>query len=113
MNFKELETTLNETSVDHIFACHDVDIAYEHLHNVIDSAVIKCTYETRQTSHDNNVWFDKELIKLRARRQMLYHKYIKNTSENNKISYDEVKKSCASKKRNSFIKLSLQNIIQT
>ena len=92
INFKKLQMALTETHVDHIFNCHDVDIAYESLHNTIDAVVKRCTHEVQKKSHPSNAWFDKELFTLRAKRQMLYHKYIKKRSTNNKTSYNNVKK---------------------
>ena len=106
INFKKLEMALNETRVDHILNCHDVDAAYELLHTTIDTAVKKSTYEVRKKSRDSNDWFDRDLFKLRAKRQMLYHKYIKNKSTNNKTAYDETKKRyeklCIQKKKHYY-----------
>ena len=92
INFKKLENALEDTDINQILNCSDVDMAYEQLQNCIDNAIESSSFTQRKKIRDTNKWFDRELLQLRAKRQMLHHKKIKNNTNHNKLMYDNVKK---------------------
>ena len=92
IHFEELEGVLERTDVHHILHCSHVDTAYGHLQSCIDDAIERSSRTCRKGNRDTNKWFDNELVKLRSKRQRLYHKKIKNNTAHNKVAYDEVKK---------------------
>ena len=92
INFNKLENDLEVLNVDRILNCPDVDIAYGQLQSCIDDAIERSTHIQRKKSRESNKWFDHELFKLRSKRQMLYHKKIKDNTTRNKLVYDEIKK---------------------
>ena len=79
-------------NVDSILNCSDVNVAYSHLHDCINDSIELASYTQRKKTPDSEKWFDYELLQLRAKRQMLYCKKLKNNLIPNKTNYDKVKK---------------------
>ena len=77
INYKKLESALDQTDIDNILNCSDVDIAYGSLQGNINDAIERSSFIQRRKAPKTNKWFDHELFKLRAKRQMLFHKKIK------------------------------------
>ena len=92
IDYSMVESTLDEVNVDRILNCSDVNVAYSHLQDCINDSIELVSYSQRKKTSDSKKWFDYELLQLRAKRQMLYHKKLKNNSIRNKTNYNEVKK---------------------
>ena len=92
IDFNKVRSALDEVNTDFILGCPNVNVAYSYLQDYIDDAIERSSFIQRRKTRKSNQWFDHELLKLRAKRQMLYHKKLKNNSAVNKTAYDEVKK---------------------
>ena len=90
IDFQKFECILGDADVDRIFHCQDVDTAYGYLQDIINSAKDISKYKIKKKIRQNNVWFDKELLKLRDKKERLYKKYVKTKGD--KTNYNQSKK---------------------
>ena len=98
---------LNEVNVDDILLCEDVDVAYSKLEDRILTAQQESTVvKTVKAPKIDNKWFDRELLKLRQKRQRFYNKFKNNRSLQNENAYKKnkfmLRKTCYKEEKRFF-----------
>ena len=91
LDHNEFSKILNGENVDHILLCNDMDAAYEKFEECVLSAQEKSTTtKTIKNSRIDNKWFDRELLKLRKKRQRIYNRFKKDRSSENENAYKKI-----------------------
>ena len=87
----QFANVLNGENVDDILSCKDLDLAYHKFEECLLNAQQKCTKtKVIKKSNIDNKWFDRDLVKLRKKRQRFYDRFKNDRSSQNEIAYKQI-----------------------
>ena len=93
IEYDKLQPCFSNIKTDDIMSCNDVNEAYSNFESRVCEAIKSCTKVILpKAKPKNKSWFDKDLKRLRIKRQRLYNKFKKVRSDHNKTRYDIVDK---------------------
>ena len=92
IDFNKLPSLLNDIRTDDILSSEDLDHAYSLLEGRITDSINSSTINVHKKKRTDKPWFDKEVNKLRNKRQRLYKKFIKTRKREDELKYREINK---------------------
>lgn len=89
-NIRRFVSSIKENNWDDVLDKHDVNVAYDIFYNIVDSTYNDCFPYRKITKRGKkkHPWITKGILTSIQRKNKLFKRYIKNSTESNKTSYN-------------------------